>query len=230
MYTYDMCGAFQQFPGDGILAMLNLYGVEEPFESLGTVRPASKIQIVVGSEDAGQHRLEPATWWLLLEKHKNESGFQWKPNQKYKTFNTRSEGLLESRLAKRPYLNTRCLIPASAFMESNSGNYHHITNKERAIAFGGLYKEYENDDGSLTYAASIITLPAPEAFSDVHHRVPLMLDHANQKNVTNWLHKGFMPKQDFDLQPGLTAPLQVTPSEKYWTFEPKGETRELAWD
>lgn len=223
-----MCGAFQQFPTDGIKTMLSKYSVQGVMQGTGTVRPASKIQIAVGNKQGDEITLVDATWWLLLDKQKNDDGFSWKPNQKYKTFNTRSEKLLESRLAKGPYTNTRCLIPASSFMESNSGNYFRITNHEQAIAFGGLYKEYENEDGSLTYSASIITLPAPKNFSDVHHRMPLMLDTDNEENTYNWLHKGFMPKEDFDLSNTIRTSLQVTPSSKYWTFEPKDEMFEVS--
>ena len=170
-----MCGAFQQFPTLGMAEMLAALQVQGTLENKGMCRPATKIQIVVGSETLGDYKIVDATWWLLLEKD-DTKGTGWKPNQKYKTFNTRSEKLLESRLAKKPYLNTRCLIPAAGFMESKSGEYHHITNETQSIALGGLYKEYAMDDGEIRYAASIITLPATPNFEFVHHRMPLMLD------------------------------------------------------
>ena len=222
-----MCGAFQQFPTLGMAEMLAALQVQGTLENKGMCRPTTKIQIVVGSEEPGDYKIVDATWWLLLEKDPaNESG--WKPNSKYKTFNTRSDKLLESRLAKKPYLNTRCLIPAAGFMESKSGEYHHITNKKQSIAFGGLYKEYATDAGEIHYAASIITLPATSNFEFVHHRMPLMLDTKNEMNTAEWMHKNHFPNQDFDLCNNLHTPLLITPSAKYAGFEPNGETLEIS--
>ncbi|MBT8142942.1 MAG: hypothetical protein HKN88_02820 [Gammaproteobacteria bacterium] len=222
-----MCGAFQQFPTLDMAEMLAALNVQGTLENRGMCRPASKIQIVVGSENEGEHKIVDATWWLLLEKQ-SEKGLTWKPNQKYKTFNTRSEKLLESRLAKKPYLNTRCLIPAAGFMESKSGTYHHITNEKQSIAFGGLYKEYQLDDDEILYSASIITLPATTNFEFVHHRMPLMLDVENKNTTRQWLHKNHFPDEGFELGNNLHTPLLVTPSAKYGTVEPQGETLKVS--
>ena len=200
-----MCGAFQQFPTLGMAEMLAALQVQGTLENKGMCRPSTSVQIVVGSETPGDYKIVDATWWLLLEKDIDKGGI-WKPNQKYKTFNTRSEKLLESRLAKKPYLNTRCLIPAAGFMESKSGEYHHITNKKQSIAFGGLYKEYAMDDGEIHYAASIITLPATPNFEFVHHRMPLMLDTITDENRLP--NNTRIP----ELDSGTTEPKQITPS------------------
>ena len=222
-----MCGAFQQFPTLGMAEMLAALQVQGTLENKGMCRPTTSIQIVVGSETPGDYKIVDATWWLLLEKDDaKETG--WKPNQKYKTFNTRSEKLLESRLAKKPYLNTRCLIPAAGFMESKSGVYHHITNNTQSIAFGGLYKEYAMDDGEIQYAASIITLPATANFEFVHHRMPLMLDAKNETNISEWMYKNHFPEQDFDLSDNIHMPLHITPSAKYANFEADGKTLEIS--
>ncbi len=79
----------------------------------------------------------------------------------------------------KPFRTSRCIIPASGFVEGlgDKKTYFHIRPAESAIAFGGVYREWLNKvTGELVYSASIITLPPHQKLQAIHPKsLPLML-------------------------------------------------------
>jgi len=139
-----------------------------------------------------------AIWWLLLN-HET-----LKPDYKYATFNSRYDKLLQKRsISYLPYRESRCIIPASAFIEGlgDKKTYHKIELQNSAIAFGGLYKEYFNrETGEAVYSASIITLPPllPQ-WKEIHpNSMPLMLDFEDEELVDKWLDPNFHEVEEFN--------------------------------
>lgn len=132
-------------------------------------------------------------------------------------------------MAYRPFRATRCIIPASAFIEGlgDKRTYHMIECPGRAIAFGGLYKEWLNHDtGEVIYSASIITLPPVPGWESIHPKsVPLLLDYQNGDLVDRWLDPGFKDVATFAplLVPRIHHAQRATPIGKVSQWNVIGE-------
>ncbi len=172
-----MCGAYNVINNpfiDSITEILEVSSVQ----SRGIRAPASMIQVV--TEDSNGRYLEDAKWWLLL-------GPDGKPNYKYATFNSRYDKLFSSSLTKELFKTSRCLIPASSFIEGQDKKYHKITSERGALALGGIFKEYQIAGETLT-TASIITCPSNDKFENINRKsIPLMIDVDDENLVDMWL-------------------------------------------
>ncbi|MEX1198245.1 MAG: SOS response-associated peptidase family protein [Pseudohongiellaceae bacterium] len=105
-----MCGRYNLTDSPEVRQLMEVVGVKlDGMRWSRDVSPASTISIVRESEDG--RGLADATWWLLLDRD------TLKPS-KYTSFNTRSDKLNTPRSAGyRPFRQSRCIIPASAFIE-----------------------------------------------------------------------------------------------------------------
>jgi putative SOS response-associated peptidase YedK len=103
--------------------------------------------------------------------------------------NTRAESLLE-KPGFKSYLNKkRCLIPASGFYEWKADaagkQPWYIRLKSRELfSFAGIWGEYANSDGELLYTFSIITTGPNKHMSEIHNRMPVIL---NEETEQLWL-------------------------------------------
>ncbi len=186
------------------------------------IAPAAKISII--REVDGKRYLHDALWWLCLDRN------SLKPDYRYASFNSRSDKLnKQGSLAYIPFRESRCIIPASGFVEGlgDKKHYFHLTPDSSAIAFGGLYKEWLNrETGELQYSASIITLPAHPKLANIHPKsTPLMLDYENEALIASWLSERDNPPESlqFLLTPKLPHSLTVTPVDKPSTRRACGE-------
>lgn len=210
-----MCGRFSLIESPELQWLCKTLGVSLFSASISRdIAPGAQIAIV--HQQGGERRVSPAVWWLFLE---NDT---LKPNYKYASFNSRSDKLNRpNSISYKPFRQSRCLIPASAFIEGlgDKKTYHKIELEDSAIAFGGLYKEYLNrETGELVYSASIITLPplSPQ-WDKIHPKsMPLMIDFEDEALVEKWLDPRFNAVEEFDplLQPRLQKPMRVTPIGK----------------
>ena len=220
-----MCGRFNLIDSPEVQWLCETLGVElQGDHASRDIAPGGKIAII--HERAGQRVVSSATWWLFLD---NES---LKPNYKYASFNSRSDKLSNKRaIAYTPFRETRCLIPASAFVEGlgDKKTYHKIELEDSAIAFGGLFKAYLNkDSGELVYSASIITLPPLAGqWSAIHPKsLPLMLDFEDEELVNNWLDANNQDVEQFQglLEPSILKPMKVTKIDKPSRWNPIEES------
>lgn len=179
-------------------------------------KPGSTISIVAGDE-AG-HVVLPAIWWLYLQQ--TDDGL-W-PHRDYFSVNTRYD-----KLNKKPeYRYTRCIIPATGFVESQDGKAPHLLEPAdgSALAFGGLYKEWVDQvTGEVVYSASIITLAGIEPLKDIHRKsVPLWLP---EEAYEKWLSPTATDTAEMDylLEPSLRCDLKATPIDRTFSKVPTGE-------
>lgn len=202
-----MCGAYNIINSPFTDKLADQLGIDELIETRGIRVPASNIQIINESSD-GVRQLVDAKWWLLL---KNVDG-ELKADYKWKTFNSMSARLRESKLTKKPYRESRCIIPATGFIEGQDKQYHYLQPKNEAIAFGGLFKEwYINDE--VYYSASIITLAGNPKLETIHKKsVPLMLPLNQPDTLDAWLDRSFTDIDAFNdlLEPTLRTPIEAT--------------------
>lgn len=226
--TKAMCGRFNLIDSPEIQWLCETLGISlhgSPAGSIdhfarGNIAPGSHIAII--HETAGERRVSEAIWWLFLDPE------SLKPNYKYASFNSRSDKLDNKRgISYRPYRESRCIIPASAFVEGlgDKKTYHMIELADSAIAFGGLYKAHLNQaTGEMVYSASIITLPPLSPQWDAIHpkSMPLMLDFENKELVDKWLDPEFHDVEEFAelLQPKVQKTMKVTRIGKPSKWDP----------
>ena len=216
-----MCGRFNLINSPEIQWLCEELGISlYSHQSSADIAPGGKIAII--HNVGGTRKVSDAIWWLFLE-HST-----LKPNYKYVSFNSRSDKLHSKRaIAYTPYRESRCLIPASGFVEGlgDRKTYHKIELEDAAIAFGGLYKEYLNPEtGEEVYSASIITLPPliPQ-WNDIHLKsMPMMLDFKDKDLVKKWLNPSFQDVDFFEelLEPKVRKPMKVTKVDKPSKWNP----------
>lgn len=117
----------------------------------------------------------------------------WSPQSK-DMINIRSETLSQKTTFDKYFKTQRCLIPANGFYEWGVINgkktpYFFTPISSSYFIFAGLY-----NDNSF----AIITTPANNIVSPIHHRMPLILDHDAQDLWSN-------PKSNINLLTGLLS-------------------------
>src|SRR5690606_33782273 len=163
-----MCGRYNLVDSPDVQALMAAVGMPlYPHQQLRfapDIAPGARISIIRHFE--GAPIVSDATWWLMLDPATS------KPNYKYSSFNSRSDKLHTPRaIAYHPYRQSRCIIPATAFIEGlgDGTTYHKIELQGKAIAFGGIYKEYvDQATGEVIRGASIITLPPLAEWNEIH--------------------------------------------------------------
>lgn len=221
-----MCGRFNLIDSPQVRLLCALLGVPMPTHNFrADIAPGGPIGIVLERRNAGGQKtrqISEAIWWLLLD------STSLTPNYKYASFNSRSDKLDTPRSAAyTPFRESRCIIPASAFVEGlgDKKTYHKIELEDAAIAFGGVYKKYVNrETGESVLGASIITLPPliPQ-WQHIHPKsLPLMLDMNNKELIDKWLDPGFDRVEEFAhaLEPRVTVPMKVTPIDRPSRWNP----------
>ncbi len=218
--SLSMCGRFQLKADGKTKVLLDTLQASGTLHYADDIAPGAQISII-GKEAA----IKTASWWLLLDP------VSLKPNYKYVSFNSRSDKLNQPRsLAYKPFRESRCLIPASAFVEGlgDKKTYHKIELTDKAIAFGGLYKEHLNKEtGEIIYSASIITLPPVTKWVNIHPKsIPLMLDYENKTLTEKWLDPAFNEVSEFKeiLQADIQQTQRVTPIDRPSRWQPVGES------
>lgn len=96
--------------------------------------------------------------------------------------NARAETLLERAAFKRPFLSSRCLIPASGFYEwktTEDGKkipyYIHLKHDE-IFSFAGFYETWHNPtSGQDVQSYAIITTEPNSVMEPIHNRMPVIL-------------------------------------------------------
>jgi putative SOS response-associated peptidase YedK len=220
-----MCGRFNLIDSPEVQRLCELLGVPLPASHLrADIAPGATIAIIHSEQgpEANERRLSEAVWWLLLDPTTG------KPNTRYASFNSRSDKLNVPRAAAyAAFRETRCLIPASAFVEGlgDRKTYHKIELESSAIAFGGVYRRYVNKQtGETVLGASIITLPPllPQ-WQNIHPKsLPLMIDYEDTQLVDKWLDPSFDCVEEFAplLEPRLQKTMKVTRIDKPSKWNP----------
>ena len=221
-----MCGAFQIINNPFVSGLTDFFGVPTP-ESRGWVNCAQDIEMIINDGDG--YKLQKAKWWLLLEYKDN----QWKPHSKYTSFNSRynpDKGFSVS--GKKPFKESRCIIPARGFVEGMNKKYHYIEPTDQPIAFGGLYKKWASDEGDI-YSCSIITIPPHPKLKGIHEKaMPLMLPIEDAGMLEMWLDPDMKNTDAFNelMKPVLRTDFDVTPIKKWGSFEAISETFQIKAD
>lgn len=141
---------------------------------------------------------------ILQEMVWSLSGWKPKPGDKktWSTFNARKDKLTSGNLWKRFFPAKRCIAPISGFYEftGQKGNKtpHYIFNKDGShLLAAGIYSPYSALEGVGSF--TIITTPPNEFMSNIHDRMPAILQ---PEEIHDWLNPDHTPDYLLDmLQP-----------------------------
>lgn len=171
----DMCGRF--VIATPLISIFEFFDIHDPrVEETGprfNVAPATPIYIV---HDNGEARtLETAHWGFIPTWAKTLADGP-------RPINARSETVGTSKLFKRAYEQRRCLIPADGFYEwqARSGTrkqpYFIHRRDGQLLALGGIWEVWNEGDENEVTSTAIITTPANVAMSELHDRMPLVVE------------------------------------------------------
>ena len=99
-------------------------------------------------------------------------------------FNARAERLAEKPAFRDACRNRRCLIPADGFYEwkkiegSKSKPVYVKRSDRQQMIFAGIWQFWGTGENRLA-ACAILTVPASEQISGIHHRMPLFIERDN---------------------------------------------------
>ncbi|MCX4030209.1 SOS response-associated peptidase family protein [Endozoicomonas sp. SM1973] len=230
-----MCGQFglaEAFNWSKFTKRLGLNDIDAPgLRFKDAFAPTNTISIITQQDG---YQVRDAIWWLLLEETK--TGF--KANAKYATFNSKSSRLTSSPVTKKAFKQTRCIIPATHFVEGDGPKgkrYYHLLKPDRGmIAFGGIYRAWTHSKtGEHCFSASIITLPGHPKLKGIHkNSLPLMLPINQPEIAHDWLSPLIQDTQRFEsrLQPVLYESLWALPIERPGSPTPIGDTFSIEAD
>lgn len=101
--------------------------------------------------------------------------------------NARSETAIEKPLFKRLLLTRRCLIPANAFFEwkdmggKKKQKFIISMKDEPFFTMAGLYNQFTGERGELMKSFVIMTTAPNDVMSEIHDRMPVILDRAGEE-------------------------------------------------
>lgn len=197
-----MCGRYNIVDNPLVHALLEDLGVDiGPLPTRYNIAPTDVAPVVYQVQ--GQNMLRSMRWWLVPS---------WSdgPSSQYAMFNARSENLQKSRAFAKPLASQRCIVPASSFIEwqkKASGKQPYLIEPvDGLFAFAGLWDYWAEGD---IYSFSIITCAATASFTELHSRMPVMLE---PQHYSLWL------KQDTPVEaltallyPALPGPVSLSP-------------------
>lgn len=146
------------------------------------VAPTQMMPTVIrGSGKKPDNEIVTMRWGLIPHWAKEAS-------TKYTMINARADTILGKVSFKRPFLNSRCLVPATGFYEWKTDEngkkipyYIHLKDEE-LFSFAGFYETWHNpetDQDMQTY--SIITTEPNDLMAKIHDRMPVILPKEDEE-------------------------------------------------
>ena len=133
--------------------------------------PSENINVVVSS--LGHRKLGKMRWGFIPHWHKSITDGPL-------LFNARAETLAEKPAFRDASRKRRCLIPADGFYEwqklegSNSRPVYVKRSDRQQMIFAGIWQYWRRRENRIP-TCTILTVPASEQISEIHHRMPLLL-------------------------------------------------------
>jgi putative SOS response-associated peptidase YedK len=179
-----MCGRFTRMYTWRDLVELYQLTMSAPsnLEPRYNICPTDTIDVVVSGD--GEHALVPMRWGLI-------PGWWKKPLKEMRlaTFNARSESVAERPMFRDSFKKRRCLIPASGYYEwvaAEKGKrpYYFTRQDRQVITFAGIQDGWTDPESKERIrSCSIVITDANKLASDIHDRMPVILD---AKDFEQW--------------------------------------------
>lgn len=206
-----MCGRINVSDNEGIKLLLESMGIATwPGRAVRfNVAPTQTLGVVVFDEE--QFQVEPMHWGFSLPM-KGKSGKTVIKNIQ----NTRSEKVWDSNFWKPHMAHRRVLVPVNGFYEWKRENrklvaaFHIHPASASAMLMAAIYRPASK---AQKPEVSIITTQANTVMSDVHDRMPVILNSSNQ--VMAWLQDADRESLDELMQPAPDNSLKLTQVSDY---------------
>jgi putative SOS response-associated peptidase YedK len=117
------------------------------------------------------------------------------PKVKFATHNARIETVLEKPTWKKPFLNRRCVIPMTDFIEpiyegEYAGNMVSFHQKQAGLLMAAGVWEHWEGQGEVIESFTILTQAADPFIAGIgHDRTPIFIDGIG-KSGEDWLYEG----------------------------------------
>ncbi len=177
-----MCGRFTLFTDlDVILKQFHVGSIAfDGYEKRYNIAPGQPVLAIVN--DGRENRIGYLKWGLIPFWAKD-------PKMAYRLINARAETLAEKASFKHAFKKRRCIIPADGFYEwkktAEQNQPYRIKLKSDAVfGFAGLWERWTDQSGQEIHTCTIITTQANSVLKDLHHRMPVILNH---EEVHIWL-------------------------------------------
>lgn len=125
------------------------------------------------------------------------------PSDKKLIINARSETIKEKSYYSDLSKETRCIIPANSFYEWHKGVKFEVESEKANMYFAGIRRKFVLED-DIEERFIIITAPANQDMSQIHKRMPVILQEENiNKYLTSndsELVKAFLDTNDLTLK------------------------------
>ena len=144
------------------------------------VTPGSDVLSIIS--DGEQYRVGTFKWGFIPY-------FAKDVKSAYKMINSRVEGI-ESRAAfKDSFVNKRCIVLADGYYEWKKDGKQKTPflfqkNNREIFFFPGIWSKYNTQDSDVIFSTSIITKKANNLMTEIHPRMPIILDEETAKK---WL-------------------------------------------
>lgn len=134
------------------------------------------------------------------------------PKASYSTFNAKSETVAQKPTFRDAYRKRRCVIPVDGFYEwrreGTQKQPFFIRRKDtEPMLLAGLWEAWEGPESYLE-SCTILTTQANQVLSDIHHRMPVVID---QLTFAAWMN----PLENAEIQTELLGPYENDILEKY---------------
>ncbi len=172
-----MCGRYASYTPPDV--MRGLFRTTNPLPNVAAswnVAPSQLAMVVRRQPETGKRHLDLLTWGLLPHWTKDLKAAR-------RPINARAETITASPMFRSAFEKRRCIVPADAFYEWHSGptgkQPFAITRSDATpMAFAGLWEGWTAETGTIVRSFAIITTSANRIMSEIHDRMPVILDPA----------------------------------------------------
>ncbi len=151
------------------------FGIDSVFPFTLSYNVAPTLQIPAIIEQNNIRKLEAFRWGLIPHWVRDK-------NIIATAFNARAETLTQKSLFRGSIKSKRCLVLATGFYEwqkqgGKKQPYYIYRSDKRPLAFAGLWDIWEdNITGEAIESCTIITIPATHQMTQIHERMPAVLE------------------------------------------------------
>jgi putative SOS response-associated peptidase YedK len=181
-----MCGRYRLARKKEILAEVFGAGDDVDWSPRYNVAPSQNVPVIRQNAMRPIRSLSLVRWGLIPF---------WAKDAKigHKMINARAETIAERSAFREPLESRRCLIPADGFYEwakkgKEKSAFCFTLADDSVFAFAGIWDRWKNPEKELVETCSIITTSANALLSDIHDRMPVIME---RENYDVWLDPGF---------------------------------------
>lgn len=208
-----MCGRINVSDNEGVRLLLAMLGMEvwPSRDPRFNIAPSQTLDVLTSNESELAH--EKMTWGLLPA---------WAKPGKFSAplINARSETIHEKPSFKKLIAEHRALIPINGFYEWNREGkvkvpYFIKPSDANAMFIGALFqppKPASAQQESERAQVCVVTVAANETMSQVHHRMPVILE---PDAALNWLHENNRDALSDLMRPASNDALSITQVSDY---------------